>query len=195
MLYEMATGARPFAGDTSMSVLTSILRDEPQPVTERNERLPRYLGRVIKRCLQKDSARRFQSALDLRNDLPELKEELASGELAGPGAQWAGPGRRSPRWLPLLVGLAIVAVLGVWWSTRRAVDRGGEVAQPGYEVRRLTVRGVDDLSEEQVTFFSEKQIFSFDVSPDRTRLAVGRGEVLNDLLLIEGMFGPADGDS
>ena len=54
VLYEMATGKRPFAGDTSAALVSSILRDSPPTVTEINESLPRHLARIIEHCLEKD---------------------------------------------------------------------------------------------------------------------------------------------
>jgi Tol biopolymer transport system component/tRNA A-37 threonylcarbamoyl transferase component Bud32 len=84
MLYEMATAARPFTGDTSLSVLSAIVKDTPRPVTDLNPRVPRELGRVIRRCLVKDPEQRFQSAKDLRNELQELQRDVASGEVDAP---------------------------------------------------------------------------------------------------------------
>lgn len=81
VLYEMATGARPFHGDTPASLISSILRDDPPSISEMNRRLPRHLGRIVKRCLAKDVQRRFQTALDVRNELAGLKGEWESGEL------------------------------------------------------------------------------------------------------------------
>jgi len=81
ILYEMATGQRPFTGDTSISIISSIVKDTPTPVTELNPALPRDLGRIIRRALSKDLERRYQTAKDLRNDLEELKASLDSGEL------------------------------------------------------------------------------------------------------------------
>lgn len=69
-----------------------------------------------------------------------------------------------------------------------ASDDSLYIARSTDRVANIFRVNVDDGSEEQVTFFSDQQIFSFDVSPDLTRLAVGRGEVVNDLLLIEGLF-------
>ena len=89
ILYEMATGRRPFQGETRISVISSIMRDTPTSVTELNRSLPRYLGRIIKRCLMKDPARRYGNAHELHNDLLELDEEFASGELE-PAAVAAG---------------------------------------------------------------------------------------------------------
>jgi len=113
ILYEMATGERPFRGDTSMSTIGAILKDQPSSVTELNPSLPRHLGRVIRRCLAKDPDRRYQGALDLRNELEELKAEIDSGELAaGPGVATARP-RRSLRVLGVLGAVTILAVVAI----------------------------------------------------------------------------------
>jgi serine/threonine protein kinase/Tol biopolymer transport system component len=81
VLFEMATGQRPFTGDTNLSVLSSIIRDTPRSITDINPALPRDLGRIIRRALTKDPERRYQSAKDLRNDLEDLKASLDSGAL------------------------------------------------------------------------------------------------------------------
>ncbi len=142
VLYEMATGARPFDGDTDMSVLTAILRDEPVAVTERNRRLPRDVGRIVKRCLQKKPEQRYQSALDLKHDLAELRQALASGELAAHAepAPAARPAGRVPR---LLLGAAVALALGLgaWWLAGRLTGPDRSPAEPAYKVRRLTPRG------------------------------------------------------
>jgi serine/threonine protein kinase len=62
ILHEMATGERPFRGDTKMSTIGAILKDQPASVTERNPSLPRHLGRIVRRCLAKDPDRRYQTA-------------------------------------------------------------------------------------------------------------------------------------
>jgi Tol biopolymer transport system component len=81
VLFEMATGERPFKGDSSVSVLSSVLKDTPPLVTDVRPQLPRDLGRMVKRCLAKDPEERYQTAKDLRNDLKVLKEESDSGDL------------------------------------------------------------------------------------------------------------------
>ena len=75
VLYEMATGQRPFEGENSATLISSILRDEPRPVTEINHEASHRLSRVIRRCIEKDAERRFQSAIDLRNELEELSSD------------------------------------------------------------------------------------------------------------------------
>lgn len=81
MLYELATGARPFSGATASDLISSILRDSPPPVDQVRKELPRHLGRIIRRCLHKDPERRFQSAKELYNALDDLRTEVqaASG--------------------------------------------------------------------------------------------------------------------
>jgi Tol biopolymer transport system component/predicted Ser/Thr protein kinase len=151
IFYEMATGKRPFEGDTSMSVLTSIMRDDPGSVTDLNGRLPRQLGRFVKRCLQKDPTRRYQSALDLRNELEELQEEVATGQVAPVGTAIAG-GSKGPGWLlPAALVLAAIGVgFGIWsWLGR---DRGAPAATraesmfESMEIRPVTSTGTARLS-------------------------------------------------
>src|SRR5262245_26357097 len=79
ILYELATGMRPFTGDSYVSVLSSILRDAPTPIAELNPTLPQDLSRIVRRCLAKDRHRRYQSAVDLRSDLAELERSLDAG--------------------------------------------------------------------------------------------------------------------
>ena len=81
VLYEMATGQRPFAGDTNLSILSSILKDTPRSVTDINPAIPPELGRIIRRALAKDPERRYQTAKDLRNDLEDLKASLGSSAI------------------------------------------------------------------------------------------------------------------
>ena len=102
ILYEMATGERPFDGDTHMSTLSAIIKDTPKPITEIRPGLPRELSKIISRCLAKDVEDRYQSAKDLRNDLRALKNELTSGEIepiTGSGVERSAaphaPARRS----------------------------------------------------------------------------------------------------
>src|SRR5262245_6015065 len=79
VLYEMATGRRPFQGKNNAQTISSILRDTPRPVTEGRQEAPRHLSRIIDHCLQKDPEARFQTAKDVRNELRALRKELESG--------------------------------------------------------------------------------------------------------------------
>jgi tetratricopeptide (TPR) repeat protein len=81
LLYEMATGERPFTGRTNLSVLSSVLKDTPRPAHEVCESVPRPLARMIQRALEKGPEDRYQSATDLRRDLEDLKRDYDTGEL------------------------------------------------------------------------------------------------------------------
>jgi len=78
LLYEMATGKRPFTGDSSLSLLSSILKDTPSSVSDLRGHLPVQLGRIVQHCLEKDPRKRFQSALDVANEIEALKLEVSS---------------------------------------------------------------------------------------------------------------------
>jgi len=80
LMYEMVTGDAPFSGDTPISVLSSIIKDTPSVVSQLKPGMPAHLSRIIRACMAKDPVRRFQSAIDLRNALDDLKHEVQSGE-------------------------------------------------------------------------------------------------------------------
>src|SRR5262249_17005950 len=80
VLYEMATGRRPFEGDNNLSVLTSILRDTPPAPTAIAPSAPRPLDAIIKRSLDKSPAARYADASGVRDDLRALQASLVSGQ-------------------------------------------------------------------------------------------------------------------
>src|SRR5262252_5984237 len=114
LLYEMVTGRKAFQGDSKLSTLSAILREEPKPASQVTEGTPRDLERVIGRCLRKSPDRRFQTMADLRVALEELKEESDSGTL---GTALAGPRRHRGRlaWAVSLTAIATLAVAALWF--------------------------------------------------------------------------------
>jgi non-specific serine/threonine protein kinase len=82
VLYQMATGAVPFPGDTTAVVFDAILNREPAPAAQVNSAIPESLGRVIEKALEKDREMRYQTATDLRTDLLRVKRDLDSGRRA-----------------------------------------------------------------------------------------------------------------
>ena len=117
VLYEMATGKRPFQGESQASIISSILRDAPSPASALNPALPRHLGRIVRQCLAKDPEERTESARDVRNQLVDLKREIDSGALASPAAgaaagEGAAAGARS-WWRPALGGALVTAAVAV----------------------------------------------------------------------------------
>jgi len=83
LLYEMALGERPFQGKSSPALMSSILKDVPSSVVEIRDDLPRHLGRVIGRCLEKDRRDRYQTARDVFNELKALRRESTTAAPAG----------------------------------------------------------------------------------------------------------------
>jgi TRAP transporter TAXI family solute receptor len=120
ILYEMAVGERPFKGDTKISLISSIVKDQPVPATDLKRALPRHLGRILGHCLEKNPERRYQSAKDLRNDLEGLKVEVDSGEelpRAGEPIGPAGPPPTKPSalrpvWVVTAVLVAVISAIG-----------------------------------------------------------------------------------
>ena len=80
VLYQMATGALPFAGDTSAVIFDAILNREPQPAVELNPALPTDFTRILDKTLEKDRSLRCQTATELKTDLSRLKRDLESSK-------------------------------------------------------------------------------------------------------------------
>ena len=108
VLYEMVTGRLPFTGDTMMSTIAAILREDPKRPGHFVAGIPVELERIIARCLRKDPERRFQHAEDLKVALEELQEEVSSRRL--------GPLRRVyfAGALALSASLAVAAIWMLW---------------------------------------------------------------------------------
>jgi serine/threonine protein kinase len=138
MLYEMATGQRPFQGDSNMAVLSAVLKDSPRSATAINPSLPPALAHILKTCLQKDPERRYQSAKDVRNELRTLKEELDSGELTRPAPMPMTA--KAKRWPLVAGGVGVLAVIAIaaWVAVRWPGRGSGETAAPTLQFTRLT---------------------------------------------------------
>ena len=116
VLYELATGRRPFAGKNPAETASAILRDAPRPLAESRQDAPRQLVRIVDHCLQKDPDARFQTAKDVRNELRALRQEVESGAVERRKVPSSG---RYGTW-KLELGAAVVAVvaLGIWLLVR-----------------------------------------------------------------------------
>jgi non-specific serine/threonine protein kinase len=79
VLYQMATGALPFPGETSAVVFDAILNREPPPIDQASPGLPPELGRILGRALEKDRNLRYQTATDFKTELLRLKRDTESG--------------------------------------------------------------------------------------------------------------------
>ncbi len=116
VLYEMVTGRRAFQGDSKISILSAILREEPAPIRQISKNAPIELDRIVARCLRKDPARRSQHIVDVKSVLEQLREKTESGTRTQ--SLWARA-HASRRWLQTaLVVLAAMAGFFTWRAWR-----------------------------------------------------------------------------
>ncbi len=153
VLYEMATGKKSFSGATQASLISSILRDEPQPISQVQPMSPPALDHVVKKSLAKDPDDRWQTAADLGGELKWIAE---GGSQTGAIAITAV--RRGSRpWLPWAVAaLAALVAAGIAFTSRRP-------RQAVMEPILLTIL------PPQRTLLTD----SFEISPDGRRLVFG----------------------
>ena len=122
VLYEMITGTRAFDGDTKTAVLAAILKDQPAPMQQFQPAVPRALDRVVRRCLEKKPADRWQSAHDLKPtlELIDLAGPTGASASSGSGIQPVAqlPTRRKWLW-PAVAALAIAPAVLVLWAPWR----------------------------------------------------------------------------
>jgi serine/threonine protein kinase len=76
VLYELIAGRRPFTGESPADIISAILRDAPAPLARSRTDLPPDLESVVDRCLEKNARQRFQTALDVANELRRLRRSL-----------------------------------------------------------------------------------------------------------------------
>jgi two-component system LytT family response regulator len=83
VLYRMATGRLPFTGASTQETLARILQSPPEAMARLNYELPEEFERVVRKCLEKDRERRYQSARELRIDLQNLERGQDTRQRSG----------------------------------------------------------------------------------------------------------------
>jgi serine/threonine protein kinase len=134
VMYEMATGKKPFSGKNSLMTLDAVLHDKPVPPGELNPKVPVELEGIIGKAMEKDRKERYQSATQMKADLQQLKREHESGQVksglhpsklrvASKTFGHAG-GSRWQFWLllgTLALLVTVLAAVGAYWFKHRSV--------------------------------------------------------------------------
>jgi hypothetical protein len=113
ILYELATGRRAFARNTTVQTLSAILESEPTPLSEVNPAFPAPARWVVERCLAKHPADRYASTVDLAHELRSVRDHFAEAS-SGPriaNAGWPKAPRRLRAWQ--VVTTALVVLFGL----------------------------------------------------------------------------------
>src|SRR5438093_13152252 len=145
ILYEMATGKRPFLGTIKASLIGSILRDDPMPITELAPMSPPALDRSIRQSLEKDPDERWHAVHDLVKELKWIRD--GSGSAPAPPLRARTTSRLSAS-IVVVVLLAMVVTLRPW---RKAV---GPASVPG-DPRRIAVLPFENQGSSDTDYFAE----------------------------------------
>jgi serine/threonine protein kinase len=135
VLYEMLAGERAFRRDTAAETMTAILREEPPDLLVARADLPPALERIVRHCLEKSPAERFQTARDVAFALEALATSAASPSRSAPlPAVAVAPGRSHERWIWMAAcaALSTTAALLAWNA-----NRGQAPTQPASTYRAI----------------------------------------------------------
>ena len=121
VLYELATGKRPFDGPTSAVIFQELLSNTPTPVRQRNPKIHADFERVIDRLLEKDRETRYQSAADVRADLKRISRDSTDGHPVTRTSGTALGGSERDKKTILVAGTAAAALVlaAVIWLLSR----------------------------------------------------------------------------
>jgi eukaryotic-like serine/threonine-protein kinase len=171
VLYEMATGALPFRGDTSGVIFDGILNRDPVAPVRLNPDLPPKLEEIINRALEKDRNLRFQHASDLHAELQRVKRDSGSARVSAATAQQTGRHELTPGPPSEKVTTNSFRRLGYYIVPTFLVL----AALGGYLLYRSSQSPPAVSKEwEQLTFFTDSAVYP-ELSPDGRMLAFIRG--------------------
>lgn len=118
LLYELVTGKLPFKGGSTTETIEKITHSQPDPIARFNYSVPPEMERIIRKLLEKDPARRYQSAREVHVDLKNLKRDTSSGEVA------PGPKRVQRKRFLLIVATAVVLAVLIGTLAYRQFGQG-----------------------------------------------------------------------
>ena len=130
VLYELLAGCRAFAGDSDWSAMNALVHQQPRPLSEIRPGLPDALVQIVGRCLEKDPALRYPSAVELLGDLRALVPSKSSIRQSATARYFAAAAA---------ILLAVV-IAGAWMAVRRW-QNATMVERALPEIERLTAVG------------------------------------------------------
>ena len=151
ILYEMLSGKRAFRGETAADTMSAILKEEPEELSETGRNVAAPLERIVRHCLEKNPAQRFQSASDVAFALEALTDSTSGSqtgaqatvaEAVPSGAHAAtGAGSRKKTGLIFAVALAASVIAGGvgWW-----LGRGKPATPPEYQQITFRTGSIDN---------------------------------------------------
>src|SRR5580692_1189405 len=114
VIYEMATGKTPFAGNSTAEVFAALLRETPPPVSTVNPAMPRRLDPIVAKLLAKEPAQRYASADALQEDLERLDTRAGRPSATASGRKWI--------WAVAAVLLLLIGGTLAWWKYKPAAS-------------------------------------------------------------------------
>lgn len=170
LLYEMLSGQQPFQGESMAETMAAIANEEPPELSGGNGHVPGPLERIVKRCLEKQKERRFQSASDLGFALESLSTP------SGVHPKTSQVTRRASRW-PLLSNSLLA-----WGITTLAVLSLLATLSSDISYLTKTTTTNDQLTMFSVNLPTNTSLISLALSPDGSRVALtlkeGSGQVM-----------------
>jgi len=126
VMYEMATGRLPFSGATAVETIEQIRHTEPAAIGRFNYEVTAELERIIRKCLEKDRERRYQSARELLVDLKNLKRDSDSRATSVVNSRLLSSGRYRRYLLPAVVAVVVLVGLVIY----QLAFRTGTIGKP-----------------------------------------------------------------
>jgi serine/threonine protein kinase/formylglycine-generating enzyme required for sulfatase activity len=121
VLYEMLTGELPFKGDRDVSIIYSIIHEEPKPLKFRKPPVPVELQQVLARALKKNRETRYGSAEEILKDVRAYQASLQLAESGVVNLKTLGRRLRKPKIaIPAVLAIVGVVFLGTWFFKHQA---------------------------------------------------------------------------
>src|SRR5499427_1953709 len=162
VLYEMATGKKPFTGTNVVTTLHAVMNKKPEPPASVNQSVPKQLETIIGKAMEKDRAQRYQSAAEMKADLQRLKKETESGltrtkprlpSLPKVGTSTFQKSNQKHIWITLALAailLTVLAAIGAWWWKRR----GAAVQANNRTIAVLPLQNINNRREVEFLRFA-----------------------------------------